>query len=917
MSAGMTNPQLEPPTIECLAERKQAAAAIREIARKRLAEGSTGVLIAATLAEKIQNFVEKIAEETFQQFFSKADVEASRTKVAFVGVGGTGRCLVAPYSDIDLMILTAEEDSSIEPVVDAIVQSIWDAGFKLGQSFRTVDGALKLAREDSKTATSFVQTRLLWGSSDLLGEFDQKFETQILKRRRRLFVEEALEARLSEFPDGRPTLQELQPNVKTSRGGLRDLQLIGWIGAACYRTLDPTVLQLQRVITPDDANRLRDAEEFLLRIRIRLHLIASGPEDTLTRNLQLVVAEQEGYEDNDTQRGVEQLMQEYFHHTSAVATICDRFVGLNRTESLRSRAMAKLTQRRTLYGLLRSPTTLDVPVGNRAATKSLETVLETYALASERSLQIQPQLSEEIRAASLRFDDELTDRGAQLFREILSRPESLPMILRHMHDTGVLDRVIPQYRPIRALLQFNQYHDFTVDEHTLRAVEVVCSFADGEGPLGRAYARVRNRDVLHLSVFLHDIGKGREEDHSQLGERISREVGKRLRYDDERTDRLSLLVLEHLEMADLAFRRDTSDERLLVEFANRLGSPRTLIKLYLLTAADIMAVGPGIWTPWKAELLAELFERTMVIVSGRNYGGFEEEQIAKLRDQVIAQLPDEHTGSAESWRKLVAKQFDNLPTHYLMRCTPIRIAQDLAIVSTLADDEISVSGLHNEMTGITEYRVILRNSIGGCFQNMCAALTARNCEILAADIATTSDGYVIDGFLVRDTDFINDSATETTIDQQRRTGPQPIPLSRISEMTTLMREVLSGQREASTLFARFERYDAYLEDAELPSGLPTRIRIDNDTSTDRTIIDVFAKDRRGLLYFIAKSIGELNLSIDLAKIATHFDQVVDVFYVTERDGAKLSRERVVEVRTGLSESLKWFDEEGYREYRKN
>lgn len=916
----MTFAPSEKPNAATFAERKAVVTAIREHSAQRLADGSSGVLIAATLADRIDSFLANLAEEMALNLSTQKQ-ESLRRETAIIGVGGTGRGSVAPYSDVDLMILTRSETNAFDEVVQTYVQDVWDAGLKLGHSVRTIPGALKLASEDEKTSTSFVKTKLVWGNGDLQKEFDRQFQQQILRRKPHEFVEGAVRARYSDFPDDRPTLQQLQPNIKTSHGGLRDLHLISWIAAAYHGTTDLSVLQLQRVITPDDANRLRDAEEFLLRIRIRMHLIAGGPEETLARNLQLAIAEQEGYEDSETQRPVEQLMQEYFHHSFAVATIADRFVARHRRPPWYKRLISAFLERRNIHGVIIDPKSVDLPVGNTNATESLEHVLDVYELASDKNLTIAPKLTEAIRAAALVYDDTLSERAAANFRLILSRPQSLPAIIRHMHDTGVLDRVIPQYRAIRSLLQFNQYHDFTVDEHTLRAIETVCSFSTDDGPLGRAYRRVRNRDVLHFSVFLHDIGKGRPEDHSELGAEIALEVCQRIGYDEEKTERLSNLVLYHLEMADLAFRRDISDGRVLVEFANRLGSPRLLIKLYLLTAADIMAVGPGLWTPWKAELLASLFERVMVIMSGRNYGGFEEEKIAERRQAVLSQMPKAFTGQQADWTSLVESEFDRFPTHYLMATKADRISKDLSIVSTLGDEEINVEAVHDESTGVTEYRVILPQTVGGCFQNMCAVLTARNCEIFFADIATTTDKYIIDSFHVRDRDYVHvdDVTDEETleVDIQRISGPYAIPDSRLDELKTLIRDVLSGRRDAAGLFSRFERFDTYLEDDELPSGLSTRVRIDNDTSSDRTIIDIFSQDRRGLLYFIAKSISDLDLSIDLAKIATHFDQVVDVLYVTDRQGQKLTHEHAREIRGKLESRMKWFDEEGYRRFRRD
>ena len=879
---------------------KADAASIRKKAADRLADGSDGMLVAASIAERTCRFVEQLTDEAVEQ--DGEDVfRHLRSRVAVVGVGGTGRGQMCPYSDVDLMILSRREEPSLAGPVDRLVQSIWDAGLKLGQSCRTVRDAIRLAREDAKTATSFVQSRLIWGSSDVHDQFRSEFRGRVVTSDPTGFIKACCEGRAGDWTDTHPAVQTLEPNVKTGLGGLRDIDLLTRVAYAAHQTTDLDVLQLQRNLSPADARTLREAWEFLLRTRIRMHLLADGPQEILRRDLQVQLADDEGYAATESQRPVELFMRDYFRHSAGVAEVSGRFVASRQSRPLGQRIVAKVLRRRR-GGLIVGRHAIDVIEGRQeAAVPDFDAVMQVYRLASSGGREIRPRLTDRLRAVSEVADTPPSSAAAASFREVLSCGATLAPVLRHMADTRTLDHLIPAWADIRSLLQFNHYHSYTVDEHTVRAVAEAGRFETDDGPVGRAYRRIRSRDLFHLAILLHDIGKGHDEDHSVRGARIARDVAGRLHLDEPSVDQLETLVLEHLNMADAAFRRDINDQALLTSLAERLGSPETLLMLYALTVADIRAVGPGKWTPWKAELLSDLFERLMVIVSGRSYGGFEEERVADIRRAVAERTPPGGFDDVDAWRRHVFAEFVDLPTYYIMSTPPDQIAADLALVRTLGRDDIHVAGTHDPATGLSEYRVILHASIGGCFQKMCGVLAARNFEIHSAEIATTRAGYVIDAFTVRDPEVLPD---------------RKLPRGRIDELRKTMTAALSGKVDVASLFTRYERFDAYLEDSELPSGLTSKVRLDNDTSEDRTILDVFTKDRRGLLYFLAKSLRAEGVEIELAKISTHFDQVIDVFYIQTPEGTKLPDEWANRVAESLRAKLHAFVTGGFRDFRR-
>ena len=480
--------------------------------------------------------------------------------------------------------------------------------------------------------------------------------------------------------------------------------------------------------------------------------------------------------------------------------------------------------------------------------------------------------------------------AAATFRDILALTGMLGPILRAMFDCRLLDYVIPDITHTRGLLQFNQYHSYTVDEHTMQTLETITSFEHADGPVGAAYRSVQDKVSLHLAMLLHDVGKGFPEDHSELGREIADRISRRLYLSDDDREQVMLLVHKHLVMPDVALRRDISDEKLLVSFAREVGSPDTLRMLFVLTMADVTAVGPGVMTEWKADLLADLFDRSMLIVSGKHYGYLEEKRLKKVKRHVAeAIVPLDPKLDEQSWQRWIDRRLNEFSAYYLTCTPPHRIAADLDVIQQLQADEIRISGAYDESTGTVDYRVILADRPDfGCFHRLTGVLTGKRLEILSADINTTDGGIVVDGFRVIDPDFTGE-----------------VPKHRIDEIVEAMRRALTTDEPIEPSFAHHRR--SAIGRSGPVADLPLRVVLDNDSSESRTIIDVFAHDRPGLLYAIAETLHELHLSVDLAKIGTHFDQVVDVFYVTEANGSKVEgEERIREVRRTLKARLKEF-----------
>ncbi len=829
----------------------------RQRLRRRHLAGASGTQICYATAE----LLDQVVLELFEALVEQENAHAA-AQVALVPHGGYGRRDVAPFSDIDLMILVpAKLPAGLEGLLKRFISSLFDLGLQVGQSVRTVGQACQLAASDAQIFTSLVESRFLHGDVHLFNRFWHRFQ-RMTRRRRRWLLDQVQQAREAEKAQYGETIYLLEPNLKRSPGGLREIQLLRWVGFATYGLSDPESLFLRGVLSRQDYYTLRDAWEYLLWLRNELHFHAGRAHDVLDRSEQVRLASRSRFMGTPGLLPVEQFMREYFRHTYAVSRVVRQFVQQAQRQGIWVWVGQKLFSRPVAGPVRQGAGELFVPRAQLATFPDcLEQVFQLAQLHAQTRCPVEAQTFQAVQQRGARLAAQLSPAQAQQFRQLLRDPEVVGPALRWLHDCGVLEQIVPPLQHAHGLLQFNEYHKYTVDEHCLRAVEEAARFQHREDPLGYAYRAIRRRDILHLALLLHDLGKGYEQDHCVQGEQLAQQVAQRLHLDEEESALLSFLVGQHLLMAHLAFRRDTSEEHLLVQFAFQVGSPERLQMLYVLSAADLAAVGPGVLTPWKVDLLTALYDRTMMRLSGQLDAATK--HLEQLRQQVREALG---VRASDPW---FAQLVCELPPAYLHARSAQQIAQDLIQLRSLGPEEVLAQGHYDPSSGTVEYTVATHEHLTpGVFHKLTGALSSLGLQILAAQINTLAHGLVLDRFVVSDEHF---------------SGPPP--QGRMEEVCRVLQQAALGQFRPQFRPRHWRPISRGLTQQLRP--LPTQVRTDNTISEHFTVIDVFAEDRLGLLYVIGKTLFELGLSVHQARIATYLDQVVDVFYVTDQQGRKV------------------------------
>ncbi|MFI4851391.1 MAG: [protein-PII] uridylyltransferase [Gimesia chilikensis] len=897
MSRTANSSSAQQPFVVYRAQLEQA----RQRGRDLLRQGAGGLQIATAIAESIEQLLLKIIQDQFQEL-SAAEQKLIQQNCSILVIGGSGRGLMAPFSDVDMLFLYRNQVvDEFSNFIGNVVRNCWDAGLKLGHSVRTIADSIKMARTEPEFATAMIEARSIWGDEHMAEQLIRSYYRHVILFRRRIFFEQCVAARWEERKQHGGAVMQLEPDIKRSPGGLRDIHLLRWTGYARYGTSNLDMLRLDGRINSRDVRTLKNARDYLLKVRIQLHYEAGKQQDLFTKDSQLWMAEQRQIEGTNGQRPVEILMQEYFRHSKAVAEITERFIKTHRPLPFLSRAYDFLMTHRSDGILKIAPDHLDVvPKYRNEVCNNLEEILKLFDTASLYGISIAPDLLDAIREAALKLPPTITNRSIDLFRAIMGRSTQLGPTLRTMSETGILNLLIPYMQHAYCLLQFNQYHSYTVDEHTFRAIEAAELFADDDSALGSSYRNIEDKDLLNLAILLHDIGKGYGEDHSKMGAMIATDTAVRLGLREDEQKLLVFLVLEHLTMAHLAFRRDISDPDILFEFSQKVGSPEKLRMLYVLTAADITAVGPGVFTDWKSELLADLYERTMLLLGGKHSRYHRDQRLARVKQLVrnhldLPQIP-EYEEDPDSW---FTELFNSFSPHYLLVNSSERIAADIKILRDLPPDQIVVEGEFEPDTGTVNYHVIAPAMYSqACFHRMVSVFTSRRMEIISAQITTSASGGVVDSFHVIDHDFVD-----------------KVPLSQIEKIEEEIRKAVKGESDARTMFLSNQRFHESTElSGEYELG---RVEIDNHSSKRCTIIDVISNDRTGLLYIISRAISRMGLSVVMAKISTHLDQVVDVFYVIDEHEQKIvDEERLQQIRQKLESTLHDFELEGYKRYQR-
>ncbi len=836
-----------------------------------------------------------LMDETIRSAHESLGASAGR-HAAVLALGGYGRGELSPFSDIDLMILCnfGEDRADATETAGSLLHLLWDAGTDVGHSVRTVDEALGLHGVSLDAWSAMLESRFICGNEDLAKAFSGALRSKIESGDSRWFVEGVLtdlERRQKRYGS---SVKLLEPNVKKSAGGLRDMHTLFWLfrgtderfcvpltgeKAAVKGFLD--LLSHHGFLESDQ--EVCDAVQFLLRARHEMHYVRGSLHDTLEYDLQLNLARSLGFVPENGSSAAEVFMRLYYMHARTIDQVSRRL-------GRRFRALVEPAEESDEFEavadhfLLKGDVLTARPTVQRFA--DVRELFSAFLAAAERDAEMDFRLQGLIEAGSGLVTSETVSipEVATMFRRILGS-RNVGYTLRAMSELNVLGRLIPEFGDLVSFFQHNVYHYFTADEHTMIAVAKAEGLREESGILHEVFRNIRRKDVLYMAILLHDIAKPRSvADHEVLGVDMAAGILTRLGMSDA-IPLVSFLIRNHLVMEQIAFRRNIHDPQTIREFASRFSNPEQLDHLYLLTYADLSSVNMTVWTDWKASILRDLYMLTTEVLQ------------RKLKGSEITQL---HESRREASISQVVDRLSKTIPQEEVRAHLDGIGND-AYVALFSEEEIarhiregsgknSVPVLFRQAEGHTEVTVIGPDApfVLSC---CCAVFAANDATIFDANIFTRDDGVIIDRFRV------SDASTHAHLDQE--------VCRKISED---MRNVLQGKIAVKTLFAAHKR--KWKRRQEKPANPSTRIDIVFEENPRFTIIDVYAPDSVGFLYRITEAISHLGINIHFAKIATRIDGVVDAFYVQDKSGSLINDPvRRDEIRASLLKTIKEVTEE--------
>ena len=788
-------------------------------------------------------------------------------RLALLAVGGYGRAEMAPFSDVDLLFLTPYKITPwAESIIESMLYILWDLKLKVGHSSRTVPDCLRLGREDYSIRTALLEHRFLVGDHDLAIELKEKLWAELFRSTGREFIEAKLAERGDRHKRQGGQRYVLEPNVKEGKGGLRDLQTLYWIAKYLHRVEDVQDLVARGVFTAEELGHFNRAETFLWAVRCHLHYIAGRAMDQLTFDLQVDVAARMGYNDHGGRRAVEHFMQDYFRHATRVGELTRIFLTALEAQHVKKEPnLARFFRRprKTRDGFVISQNRLSVADPAIFAADKLN-MLRIFEEALRTKMLLHP-VAMRLLAANLKLIDEdmREDREAnRLFLDLLLKHGNPERALRRMNELGVLGAFIPDFERIVAMMQFNVYHHYTVDEHTIQCISILAQIERGElveelPVASKILSEGVNRKVLYVALLLHDIGKGRPDDHAVLGAQITRRLAPRLGLNAEEAETAEWLVRYHLLMSDMAQKRDISDPRTVRDFAKAVKSRKRLDLLTVLTVCDIRGVGPNTWNNWKAMLLRRLYIDT----SDALETGLEDLN----RDRREAEAKRALRDALSSWDKAEVRH--ETARHYgpywqgLTTSTHEVFAH---LLRGLGEDEIRVDLKPEPDRDATRACIALADH-PGIFSRLAGALALVGANVVDARTYTSKDGYATAVFWLQDAEGA------------------PYEAARLPRLRAMIQKTFRGEVVARDALKERDR----IRKREGQFRFPTSITFDNDGSDIYTIIEVDTRDRPGLLYDLTRTLAADNIYIASAVIATFGAQVVDSFYVKDMFGLKL------------------------------
>jgi [protein-PII] uridylyltransferase len=867
--------------------RKDIVAALREalaqgrdeIARRLVEKPTAGYEVAEAQAFLVDQLLRIIHDHVITNVYPASN-RSTGERLTIAAVGGYGRGEMAPHSDVDIAFLTPTRATAwCEQVIEAMLYLLWDLGLKIGQSSRSLDEMVRMCKSDLTIRTAMLEARYVWGDQDLFEEARERFWKDVVGGTERQFVVEKLAEREARHKRMGDTRYVVEPNVKEGKGSLRDLHTLYWIGKYIHKVRSTADLVDVGLLSAKEYRAFRRAENFFWAVRCHLHTITRRAEDRLTFDLQREVATRMNYADRPGKSSVERFMQYFFLQAKVVGSLTGVFLAqLDEQFAQRPvrgllanfRARARTVKGYKVFGgRVRAPTTTWF-------TEDPVRLIEIFVVADREGLEIHPETLRQIAHDLPRIRDEVRSdpRANALFLELLTSRHDPEKALRAFNEAGVFGRFVTEFGRVNAQMQFDMYHHYTVDEHTIRAIGLIARIERGElkedHPLAHeVIGKIRSRRALYVAVLLHDIAKGRHGDHSVLGAEIALKLCPRLGLDEDETELVAWLVRQHLIMSATAFKRDLSDGKTIADFVGQVQSVDRLRQLMLLTVVDIRAVGPGTWNSWKRQLIGDLYcaAEERLRLGHAEYG--REKRIAAKRHAVAERL-----GAGSNLIDDIGKQFAD--AYWIAEPDDV-IAKNLAQYEVSRNEPLTIHSEFYPARGATLVTVIAADH-PGLFYRIAGGIHLAGGNIIDARIHTTRTGRAVDNFLVQD--------------------PIGRPFREEGQLDRLRNSIEGALANRVRLLPQLQARPDARPRADAFDVRP-RVLVDNKASNRFTVVEVNARDRPALLNRLAYALFDARLMVHSAHVATYGEQAVDTFYVTDLLGEKLessSRTKTLEKR---------------------
>ena len=853
----------------------------REEIRALHESGASGSEVAHLLCDMTDELVNKL----FRSILYDLDGGGTLVEhITLVAVGGYGRGELNPFSDIDIMFLHdgTLPKQKVEDVAQKLLYFLWDMRLEVGYSVRVVADCVEMAAADSTVKTALMDSRYLIGSKPLFLALHKVIFTQILTKSSDKFIKEKLADMKARREKYGSTVYLLEPNLKEGEGGLRDLQTAMWAARVKYKFDNPKELIIKGVLNEEELEAYHAALDYLWRIRNELHWFNGRKNDQLTFDAQVHLAAFFGYHDRGRVLAVEDFMRDYYRHANRVEHFASSLVSrcIWRDEGA-LKILGYFVRRPVGDGCFVLKGELIIP--DEAVVEKNPTVLmRIFELSQKHGVGLNVRVKGLVRKSLHLVNDKFRRNREvnQSFMNILRAPKDVAETLRQMHHLEFLNRFIPELEHIYCKVQHDMYHIYTVDIHTLFAVEEAEKMLTGQSmdalPFPCEVARqIGKPELLLLAVLFHDIGKGEGGGHAEKGAAMIPTIARRMGLSKEGTERLAFLVRQHLLFAHISQRRDLHDEKMVVQFARQMGTSENLKMLFLLTVADVRAVGSDVWTNWKALLFQELYEKAFsVLERGEFHLEASSERVKAVIKKATEMLEDEFPSV------LVREELKAMPVRLLLSNNLTLITDHARLLLGLEETDMLMKIAHVHESGYSEFTICALD-MPGLFSRITGVMAANGVNILGAQINTSRNGKVLDILQV------NSPQGFVITDEQRWQKVQDD-----------MRRVIHGEVNVAELVEKRQRPS--LLTARPAPRFPTRVEIDNDVSEDYTVIDVYTHDKVGLLYLITSTLTQLGLYIGVSKISTKVDQVADVFYVRDIFGQKiLEGDKLAEIKAHM------------------